>query len=77
MDGELAVPGEQHRRDVLDADARPAGDDHDVRLGVECLENRVVLIGNEAREVDDAPVAFDEGGQHGTVRVGDAHARRR
>ena len=74
--GQLAVLGDQRRRQILDADARAAGDDDDVGVGVKRLEDRVALVGHQAREVDDAAVALDQRREHRTVGVGDSKAVR-
>src|SRR5262245_42864273 len=77
MHPELAVLPEQGRREVLDADARSAGDDDNVRIGRERLENRARLVANETWKIDDGAVAPGERGQHRTVCVRDRVTLRR
>ena len=58
-------------REILDADARAAGHDDDVRVGMERRANGIRIVAHEAGEVDDRAVAFGEGGEHRSVGVGD------
>src|SRR5262245_11172192 len=78
--GEVAVRRDQHRREILDPDARSTRDDHDVGRHVrkdvpyERIENPAGVVAHEAREVDDGTVAFGERSKHRTVGVGDVNA---
>ena len=73
---ELAVPGEQRRREILDADARSAGHDDHVGVGVERIQDRIGFVGDQTRKVDETSVALDEGGEHRPVGVDDLIAVR-
>ncbi len=73
---QLAVLGNERRRQILDADARAAGHDHDVCVGCERVENRLTLVADETRELDHPAVALDERRQHRPVGVGNVEAVR-
>ena len=77
VDRQLAVLRDQRRRQVFDADARAAGHDDDVGVGVQRVENRVGVVAHQAGEVDDAAVALDQRREHRPVGVGDVEAVRR
>ena len=71
---QIAVPGDQRRRQILDADARAAGHDDDVGVGMQGLDDRRAFVAHQAGEVDDAAVALDERRQHRPIGVGDMKA---
>ena len=50
VNGQIAVPRENHRREVLDADARPARHDDHIGLGLERVQDRIVFVRHQTRE---------------------------
>ena len=75
--GQLAVRRDERRRQILDADARSAGHDDDVRVGVQAGEDGVGVVAHQPGKVHDRTVALGECRQHRSVRVGDVKAVRR
>ena len=77
MDGKLTVSRDEHGRQILDADARSAGHDDDVRAwpaGAARMASGV--IAHEPGKVDDRAVALRECREHRSVGVGDMKALR-
>src|SRR5689334_11005052 len=74
MHGQLAVLRDQHRRQILDAHTRPSGNDDDVGVRAKGLENRLLIVANQARKVDQTAVTLDERREHRPIGVGDMKA---
>ena len=74
---QFAVSSDQRRRVILDAHARAAGDDDDVRVRVQGRQDRLGLVANQAGEVHERAVALGECGEHRSVGVGDLKIVRR
>jgi len=53
---EFSMCRDQHRREVLDPDARSARHDHHVCIRLQSLENRRRVVADEAWEVDDRAI---------------------
>jgi hypothetical protein len=72
MDRKLTVAGEKRWSEILHPHARSAGDEDHIRIGEKAPENRVAFVGHKAGEVDETTIAFNEGGEHRTIRIDDA-----
>ena len=76
MYGEFAVLSNQHRREILNAYAGSSGNDDNIGVRLQCFENGVVFIAYQAGKIDDASIALDESGEHGSVSIHDVKAFR-
>src|SRR5580704_8591713 len=73
---QFAMLRDQHRRQILDADTRSSGDDHDVRVSLKGFEDGIFFVVNQAREIDDASVALDKRHEHRPVSINDMKTTR-
>ena len=71
---QLAMLRDQHRRQILHAHARPSGDDDDIRVRLQGIEDGVAIVANQTGKFDNASVALDERRQHRPVGIGDMKA---
>ncbi len=71
---QLAVLRDKRRCQILDAHARSSGDDDDVGVSVKGLEDGVVIVANQAGEVDQTSVALDKRREHRPVGIGNMKA---
>src|SRR5215467_7009488 len=76
MNGEFAMAREKRRRKVFHSDTRSSGDDHDIRIRVQALQNGVVFIRDQRGKIDKTSIAFNERREHWSISIHDAMSMR-
>ncbi len=70
------TPLRDEHSQVLDADARSSRNDDDIHVRLKRFENRVAVIANQTREIDETSVALDQRSEHRPVGIGNMKAVR-
>jgi hypothetical protein len=73
---QVAVLRDKHRRQIFYAYAGTSGNDDDVGICLESLQDGVAIVANQAREVGDSSITLNQRCQHGTVRIRNVKAFR-
>jgi hypothetical protein len=76
VDGQVAVPCEKRRREILESDARTTRHDDHIGVGMQRVQDGIVFVRHQTRKLDETSVTSDEGGEHRPVRVDDLIAAR-